>query len=131
MKLYFTISELLYSDVANKNNISNIPDKNALDNILCLIFYCLQPIRNLIGKPMIITSGYRCSSLNSLVGGVSNSQHTKGEAVDFIVKAMKPNHIIDIIKDSSIEFDQLINEFDKWVHISFSKSKNRKQILKY
>ena len=54
IELNFTISELLKSDVAEKYNISNIPDKQSLDNMLILICECLQPIRNYINKPIII-----------------------------------------------------------------------------
>lgn len=130
MKLNFTMSELIHSDIATQNNINNMPDIKALNNLLELIFYCLQPIRDLIKKPMIITSGYRCGELNNKIG-VKNSQHTKGQAADFIIKGKTPKEIIEIIKNSNIEYDQLINEYDKWVHISFNKNKNRKQVLKY
>ena len=129
MNLNFKISELIYSDLAKQNNINNMPDIKSLDNLLNLIFYCLQPVRNLIKKPMIITSGYRNNYLNRLVGGKTNSQHEEGKAVDFVVKGMTANEVVEIIKNSDIVFDQLINEYDKWVHISFSKNKNRKQIL--
>ena len=80
---------------------------------------------------MIITSGYRCSEVNKLVGGVSNSQHTIGQAVDFVVNGMTPMQIIEQIKSFGVEFDQLINEYNKWVHISYNKGKNRHQILRY
>ncbi len=113
------------------HNINNMPDISSLDCMLDLIFYCLQPIRKLINKPMIITSGYRNKEVNKLVKGVLNSQHTKGEAADFIIKEMAPEQIIKIIKNSNIEFDQLINEYGKWVHIFFRKNNNRMQILKY
>lgn len=129
MNLNFKISELIYSDLAKQNNINNMPDIKSLDNLLNLIFYCLQPVRDLIKKPMIITSGYRNNYLNRLVGGKTNSQHKEGKAVDFVVKGMTANEVVEIIKNSDIVFDQLINEYDKWVHISFSKNKNRKQIL--
>ncbi len=125
----FSISELIDSDVAKKNNIYNMPDINSLDNMLNLIFYCLQPVRNLINKPMIITSGFRCKKLNQLVGGATNSQHLSGCAADFIVKGMNPNEIIKIISSSDIIFNQLINEYDKWVHISYIKNNNKNQIL--
>jgi uncharacterized protein YcbK (DUF882 family) len=108
-----------------------MPDINSLDNMLELIFYCLQPIRDLIKKPMIITSGFRCRQVNFFAGGALNSQHLTGQAVDFKIKGMTPKQIVEIIQNSNIEFDQLINEYDKWVHISFVKGKNRKQILKY
>jgi uncharacterized protein YcbK (DUF882 family) len=131
MKLNFKISELIHSDIAIQNNINNTPDINALDNLLELTFYCLQPIRDLIKKPMIITSGFRSSKVNFFAGGAINSQHLYGQAADFVIKGMTPKEIIEIIKKTDIEYDQLINEFDKWVHISFNKDKNRKQILKY
>lgn len=131
MNLNFKISELIHSDIAIKNNINNMPDINSLDNMLNLIFYCLQPIRNKINKPIIISSGFRNSEVNFLVKGKTNSQHLKGQAVDFIIKGMKIEDIINFVKKSNIEYDQLINEYDKWVHISYVKGKNRKQILKY
>lgn len=129
--LNFKFSELIYSDTAVKNNINNMPDINSLDNMLDLIYFCLQPIRDKIGKPMIITSGYRCQQVNKLVGGAVNSQHTKGQAADFTIKGMTPAQIIFQISVMGIEYDQLINEYDKWVHISFNKGYNRKQLLKY
>ena len=125
----FKISELVYSDVANKNQISNIPDLNSLDNLLNLIVYCLQPVRNLLNKPMIITSGYRSNKLNQIVGGSFNSQHLSGCAADFKVKGLSNSKIVELIKKSNIEFDQLINEYNSWVHISYIKGKNRKQVL--
>lgn len=131
MSLNFKISELIHSDTAVRANINNMPDINSLDYMLDLIVYCLQPIRDKIGKPMIITSGYRNSTVNYLVDGVDTSQHTKGQAVDFTVKDMTVKEVIEFIKKSGVEFDQLINEYNKWVHISFVKGKNRKQILKY
>lgn len=128
--LNFKISELIKSDTAIKNNINNMPDINSLDNLLDLIFYCLQPIRDKIKKPMIITSGFRSNLVNKLVKGVSNSQHLKGQAADFIINGMTPTQIIEKIKTCNIDFDQLINEYDKWVHVSYNKNNNRKQILK-
>lgn len=129
MNLNFSISELINSDTANKYKINNMPDINSLDCLQELIYFCLQPIRDKIKKPMVITSGYRCPQVNKLVGGVANSQHTKGQAVDFIIHGLTPAQIIAKIKTFNIEFDQLINEYDKWVHISFNKGKNRKQVL--
>lgn len=129
MNLNFKMSELIHSNTAVKYNINNMPDINSLDNLLNLIVYCLQPIRELIKKPMIVTSGYRNARVNQLVKGVAASQHLKGQAVDFTIKGMNPNQIIKIVKESDLEFDQLINEYNKWVHISFLKGKNRRQIL--
>jgi hypothetical protein len=125
------MSELLKSDIAKKYNISNIPDKQSLDNMLTLICECLEPIRLYINKPMIISSGYRSPRLNGhpLINGAQNSQHVTGQAVDFTIKGMPPKVIIELIKESGVEFDQLINEHNIWVHISYNKGNNRKQIL--
>lgn len=131
MQLNFTMSELLHSDVAEKYNISNIPDKQSLDNMLLLIVDCLQPIRNYIGLPMKINSGYRSARLNGhpLINGVANSQHVTGQAADFTIKGMTPKQIIEKIKASGVDFDQAINEKNCWVHISYNKGHNRKQIF--
>lgn len=129
MTLNFKISELIYSDTAVKNGISNTPDTNSLDNMLELIVNCLQPIRDKLSKPMICTSGFRNNALNKLVGGAQNSQHTKGQACDFVVNGMTPAQVIEFIKNSGIEYDQLINEYNQWTHISYNKGNNRKQFF--
>lgn len=129
MNLNFTMSELIKSDKAKQNNIKNTPDTVALDNMLNLIVYCLQPIRELLRKPVVITSGFRCPQLNKLVGGVANSQHMTGCAADFVATGETIEGIIFKIQTSGIEYDQLINEYNKWVHISFVKGKNRRQVL--
>mgnify|MGYP003320762060 CR=1 FL=1 len=125
----FSISELTYSDTANRLKINNHPDLNSLDCMLDLICDCLQPIRDKLGKPMMISSGYRCYSLNKAVGGVQNSQHRFGQAVDFTVKGMSIYDTIEFIKKSGVPFDQLIDE-RTWVHISYRKGNNRKQVLR-
>lgn len=127
MQLNFSISELVHSDNAIKAGLDNTPNIEQIDNLLNLIFYCLQPIRDKLKKPMIITSGFRNSKVNFLAGGTARSQHLEGKAADFIVKGMAPAQVINFIVKSNIEYDQLINEYNKWVHISFNKGKNRKQ----
>ena len=129
MNLNFSISELIHSDNAIKAGLDNTPTIKEIDNLLNLIFYCLQPIRDKLKKPMIVTSGYRSPKVNLLAGGVPNSQHLKGQAADFKVQGMKVKQIIDFILGLGIEFDQLINEYDKWVHISYKKGKNKKEVF--
>lgn len=131
MQLNFTMSELLHSDIAEKYNIYNVPDKKHLDNLLILICECLQPIRDYINKPMIISSGYRSPRLNGhpLINGNPKSQHCNGQACDFTIKGLTPKMIIELIKESGVDFDQLINEHNIWVHISYNKGNNRKQVL--
>ena len=130
-KLYFNISEFIHSDKAILHRINNVPDITSLDNLLNLIYYVLNPLRERIGKPIIITSGYRCKKLNEIVGGVPNSQHTTGEAADFVINGLKTAEIINLIQNTNIEYDQLINEYNKWLHISYRKEKNRQQYIIY
>ena len=130
MKLNFTMSELLHSDEAIRNKINNIPnDKQILDNLLLLLTECLQPIRNYIGKPIKVTSGYRCQTLNNLptIRGAKNSEHLTGRAADIVVSGMTPRQLIEKIKASGVEYRQLINEHNLWTHISYSKGNNIKQ----
>lgn len=132
--LNFSISELIHSDTAIRNNINNMPDIKSIDNMLELIVYCLQPIRDKLKKPMIITSGFRNQQVNKLVGGVANSQHTTGQAVDFYVNGMTVQQIIDFIKKSGIKYTQLIEEHTKntsWVHISCDKKNLKCETLLY
>ena len=129
-KLNFSISELTKSETANLHNINNMPDINSLDNMLDLIYYVLQPIRDRLKKPMVITSGYRCKRVNELLNGSKTSQHLKGQAVDFIVPNMAVDEVIQFIRNSYIQYDQLINEYNKWIHISFDKDNNRQQYFK-
>ena len=135
MSLNFTISELIKSDTAARYNINNMPDIYSLDNMLNLIWYCLQPLRDKLGKPIIITNGFRCfalwKKLNDLgLNPSKTSQHLKGQAADLVVNGMTQEALFNFIKKSGVEFDQLIWEQDNnCVHISFVKGKNRKQIL--
>ena len=133
--LNFKLSEFIHSDTAIKHNINNMPDINSLDCLLELIYYIMQPIREHFKSPVIINSGYRCTQVNKLAGGAVDkfgnpiSQHCKGQACDFIVKDYSVNEVLEWCKNN-LEYDQLIDEYGKWVHISFVKDNNRKQFLK-
>lgn len=129
MKLNFKMSELIYSKLALKNQIYNMPKIDELDNLLDLIVNVLQPIREHFKSEVIINSGYRNQKLNQLVNGAKNSQHLKGQAADFTVKNYTINEVINWIKDNLV-FDQLINEYDRWVHVSYnSRGINRKEVI--
>ena len=116
MKLYFKMSELIQSDTAIKHKINNMPDINSLDNLLRVIYEILQPIRIAYGKPVIITSGYRCPQVNKLVNGAKNSNHTLGKAVDFKVKDETLQDVWQFCHDN-LQFSELILE-PSWVHIA-------------
>lgn len=83
---YFTLREFTRSSTADRLQISNVPSNDEVRNINELISSLLTPIREIVGSPVTITSGYRCPSLNAAVGGVSTSYHVAGMAADFVVK---------------------------------------------
>ena len=69
---FFTLAELIKSSTADKHHIDNTPPTEVLKNLQYGVDMVLDPLRRLYGKPIIITSGFRCPKLNTLVGGVSN-----------------------------------------------------------
>ena len=132
MGKYFTINELTKSSTAQRLHINNNPTQEVKDNLNALIDNVLDPLRELYGKPIIVNSGYRSFKLNKAVGGAKNSQHLVGQASDIrTVQNTKESNkeLFELIKNSKLPFDQLINEYDyNWVHVSYS-PRNRRQIL--
>ena len=130
---YFTITELTKSATAKRNGIDNKPSATVERKLVALIEKVLDPLREAYGKPIIVTSGYRCEKLNRLVGGAASSQHVKGEAVDIRTVSDKPEDnkkLYDLILKLKLPFDQLINEYGyDWVHVSYG-SKHRRQKLR-
>ncbi len=132
-----SLSEVIKSSTAIKNNIPNKPTKQHLQNLIILAENVFQPIREHFGRPIYISSGYRSKELNKLIGGASRSQHSKGEAIDIDNdhrNSVSNREIFDYIKDN-LEFDQLIfeagtKEDPAWVHVSFRKGMNRNKVLR-
>ena len=134
---YFTIKELTNSSTAKKLGIDNTPTPEIRVKLNILIS-ALDKIRDRYGKPIKVTSGYRCPELNKAVGGAVNpdgtpkSQHCKGEAADLVGEnKAETKKIFDIAKELG-NYDQLLFETNKagavWVHISYKASGNRKII---
>ena len=132
MGKYFTINELTKSSTASRLHINNTPSQEVKDNLNKLIDNVLDPLRELYGKPIIVNSGYRCPKLNKAVGGARSSQHLIGQASDIrtVTNTKESNkQLFDIIRNSKLPFDQLINEYDfNWVHVSYG-PRNRRQVL--
>ena len=74
----------------------------------------LDELRGLVGKPIYISSGYRCPEHNAYVGGVPNSYHTKGIAADIYVKDMMPKELARIAGE--VGFDG-IGLYKSFVHV--------------
>lgn len=133
---YFTFRELLHSEVALRNNIVNLPPRHeavqVYYNLVSLVDNLLDPIRERFAVPMIITSGYRCKRVNELVSGVDNSQHMKGEAVDFWFPSFSKKEMVAAFFEiaEEFEFDQLIYYKKRGIiHISYSNGNNRHQSI--
>ena len=130
--VYFTLYELLYSDTAIYSKIPNHPTWHQVENLNRLATSILDPVRKAYGKPIKVSSGFRCTLLNHAVGGVDNSQHLQGLAADLQVNDLKA--LKQAVIESGVPFDQLIEESKgntKWLHISCAPAgKNpRKQVL--
>ena len=127
----FTLEELEFSETATRLGINNKVPEQLMDNIMILA-KGLQDVRKLLGTPLYISSGYRCIELNNILKSKPTSAHVKGLAADFRPSG---NHNIDsavaAIVGSDIPYDQILNEYDSWVHISFAESGRtpRKQAL--
>jgi len=115
----FTLEQLIRSDTANERGIDNAPPPGHVENLRRLAFG-LEEVSARLGHPLEISSGYRCPELNSAVGGAPTSQHCLGLAADFTCVAFgSPLEIALALGESTIDFDQCILEFGRWVHISF------------
>lgn len=122
MKLseHFTLEEFTFSQTAVRFGIDNTPSQAVIKNMTNLCEYILEPIRRRIDKPLFISSGYRSPALNRAIKGAKNSQHITGHAADISVSGMSTEELYQWVKKSHLYYDQIINEFNSWVHVSFS-----------
>ena len=136
---HFRLEEFVRSETATKHGIVNEPPSEAVEALRKLCVGTLEPLREALGSPIIITSGYRCKALNELVVHHSRtSQHMKGQAADFYIPEVSGNlshreRLIlafrTIITNPEVDFDQLIL-YPNFIHVSFvSRDKNRHNIM--
>lgn len=115
---HFTLEELTASEVAERNGWDNTPSAAELANLRRLADF-LEQIKALLGgKPIMINSAYRSKRVNDAVGSRDTSQHRIGCAADIRVPGMTPDQVVKAIMASSLPFDQVIREFDRWTHVS-------------
>lgn len=134
---HITYSESIKSQQAIRLGIDNTPNSEQLEAMKLVAEKCFEPVREHFNIPIGISSFFRSEKLNSAIGGSKNSQHCKGEAIDIdadIYGKITNKQIFEYIKNNLL-FDQLIWEYGNdenpdWVHVSYSKKGNRKQILK-
>lgn len=127
----FTLEELTHSETAVRLGLDNIPSKDVEANLVRLA-RMLEDVRKVLGRPIMVNSAYRSQEVNKAIGSKPTSQHCIGCAADIKVPGLTPDNIVKEILKTNIEFDQLIREFDSWVHISIPNKfadKPRKQVL--
>ena len=123
----FTYEEFIRSSTAERMGIDNRPktkeeEKKVIENLRNLCLEVLQPLRDYVGAPVHINSGYRCPELNEAVGGVKNSQHCRGEACDIRIASPKQGREWAAWIEDNCRFDQMLLERNKnggvWLHVS-------------
>lgn len=128
----FRLSEFLTSRTALMYGITNdVITIDIVNNISNLVNHVLQPLRDELGIPLHINSGYRCKLLNKKVKGVKSSQHLSGMAADITcadnLKALK------VLQ--AMEFDQLLvygpTLKPRFIHVSYNSANNRRQYIQY
>lgn len=123
---HFTLEEFVRSDVAIRKGIYNSPPADVLENLRVLAAK-LETVRAVLGRPVLVTSGYRSEELNTAIGGSKVSKHMTGFAVDFECPAFgTPQMVFDELRKYKdlLGYDQLILEFppDGWVHFGLAES---------
>ena len=123
----FTLEELTASSTARARKIDNTPGESHVANLRKLAETILQPVRDKWGKPVVITSGYRCPALNKAVGGVATSQHLNGEAADINLGKANPELFLlmkRMVENGEITVGQLLDENGgSWIHVSLPNAK--------
>lgn len=126
----FSLEEMTRSEAATLHGFKEqfTPNEEVKSNLKLLCENILQPLREKLGVEIIVTSGYRAKRTNNAIGGSDTSQHILGQAADIKVKGLSTIELCQKIKEFDLPFDQLIEEFGQWVHVSYSE-RNRRQIL--
>lgn len=129
---YFTFTEMERSNTAVRHAIDNTAPEEARKNMAALVDMVLDPVREAWGKPITVTSGYRCPELNRIVGGSKTSHHMRGMAADITTgNRVENRRLFQLIQDIGVPFTQLIDENNfSWVHVSLDRADVRRQVLK-
>lgn len=117
---HFTLVELTHSEIAARLGIKNEPSAEVVENLQALCADILEPLRNAVGRPLFVTSGYRASLLNTAIGGAQSSDHILGLAADITVPGMTVDELARAVRALApfVPLRQCIVEFGRWVHVS-------------
>lgn len=132
----FNLEDFWFSETAIRSGIDNTPpDEEIVTRLQALAIHLLEPVRAHFDTRPQISSGYRCSTLNAKVGGVPDSQHLTGYAVDFELPGVDPEAVALWIQNALLDYDQLLLERaggKAWVHVSYvTPALNRRQTRRF
>ena len=129
---YFSFQEMERSDTAVRYAIDNTIPESLKNNVAGLVDNVLDPLREAWGRPLAVSSGYRCPALNKAVGGSATSHHLRGMAADITTGNNADNRrLFQLIINLKLPFTQLIDERDfSWVHVSYDPENVKRQVLK-
>ena len=129
---HFSFQEFERSETAYRHGIDNTAPEGARRNIAVLVDRVLDPLREAWGKPLTVTSGYRCPELNKIVGGAKTSHHLRGMAADISTgNRVENRRLFQMVLDLKLPFTQLIDEKNfAWVHISLDPADVKRQVLR-
>ena len=112
------------SQTAREQRIDNTPPEAVVRNLKILCTQVLEPVLSKIGRPIVITSGYRCAKLNAAVGGVPKSYHTKGMAADIRIDNIKDAYNLAKLLNERPLTDLVLIEHSssaQWLHVQWSR----------
>lgn len=116
----FSLDELLVSQTAARLGLDNTPPPAVVEELTRLCRLILQPLRDAAQRPIVISSGYRSNKVNKAVGGAKFSAHLYGRAADLTIPGETPRATCQRIVDLKLPYDQVILEFDAWVHVAIA-----------
>lgn len=131
LSTHFTLEELTTSEIAARKGLDNTPNDNEIHNLTRLAAL-LEIVRAVVGQPILVNSAFRSKAVNDAVGSKDTSQHRLGCAADIRVPGMTPRGVVLACIAKNVPFDQIIEEFGSWTHISITndpKGSPRKQAL--
>jgi len=130
---FFSWAEVTASATASRLGLDNTPPADAQRALALLVAQVLDPLRQALGRPVRITSGYRAPAVNRAVSGSPTSQHMLGQAADIKVPGLSAEALATVIVRLGLPVDQVIwyaPERGGHVHVSFTDTRpNRGQAL--
>ena len=120
----FSLQEMTVSEIGQRRGLDNTPNATEIANLVRTAGL-LEQVRKLINKPIIVNSAFRSKAVNDAVGSRDTSQHRIGCAADIRVPGMTPREVVEACIAANIPYDQIIEEFGSWTHISVPDSAAR------